>query len=127
MLRPPPWTFPLQLLDDGSYAEELKDLVRLTGEHRQISPELTHSQRWDDLKRDIRDHATEYLRRVNLRTRALETSLRRSASQARLAFTQQPTAPDSLHRWQQCHGDLQQHIQERAKAAAVRAGVLWQV
>ena len=39
----------MQLLDDGIYAVELKDLVRLTKEHRQISPELTHSERWDDL------------------------------------------------------------------------------
>ena len=35
---PPSWTFPLQLLYDGTYAEELKNLVKLTEKHRQISP-----------------------------------------------------------------------------------------
>ena len=73
-----------------------------------MGPELTQSKRWDDLKRAICDHAMEHLRRVNLRARALEISLRRPANQAKLAITQRPKAPDSL-RGEGCYMDsLQQ-------------------
>ena len=51
--------------------------------------------------------------RVNLRTRALDISYCRSANQARLVFTQQPNAPESLQTWQQCHRPLQQHVHKQ--------------
>ena len=99
-------------------------LRRVTEEQREINPELTRPQRWDDLDRDFRDHATKYLRRVSVRARAPKISLRKSANQARLAIPQRLTAPDSL---QTCHTALQQLINNRAQAVAVRASVFWQV
>ena len=80
-----------KIANKNIYAEELKDLVRLTQEQRDIGPESTHSQRWTTSRGDIRDHATE-----DLRARALKMSLRRLANQARLAFAQRPTAANSL-------------------------------
>ena len=83
-------------------------MVRLKKDQQEMGLELTQSKRWDDLKRDICDHAMEYLRRVNHRARALDISLRRPANQAKLAITQRPKAPDSL-RGEGCYMDsLQQ-------------------
>ena len=123
---PTPWVFPLELVDDLQYTAELGDLVRRTLQDRPVGPELTHGQRWDDLKRDIRDHATEFTRLSRLRQSAHDRFLRSRASQARTAFIADPTATSSLMLWQQANHALQTHIHDRAQAAAVRAGVLWQ-
>ena len=45
---------------------------------------------------------------------------------SRTAFIADPTATSSLMLWQQANHALQTHIHDRAQAAAVRAGVLWQ-
>ena len=52
--------------------------------------------------------------------------LRRRATEAHKAFTAAPTANSHLLRWQQAHRELQQHLHDRAQAAAARAGILWQ-
>ena len=120
---PTPWVFPLELVDDLQYTAELGDLVRRTLQDRPVGPELTHGQRWDDLKRDIRDHATEFTRLSKLRQSAHDRFLRSRASQARTGFIADPTATSSLMLWQQANHALQNHIHDRAQAAAVRAGV----
>ena len=123
---PPPWTFPTQLLDDPTYTAELTALVQHSLPQIPLSRSYSHGQRWDALKRDIRDHCTEYSRLDKLRRSAETTVLRRRAAEARRAFTEAPTADSHLSTWQQTHRQLQQHLHDRAQAAAIRAGILWQ-
>ena len=123
---PAPWSFPMQLLDDPAYVAELTDLVQQTLQQHPVCQTYSHGQRWDALKRDIRDHCTEYSRLDRLRQTAETAVLRRRAAETRRAFTEAPTTESHLSLWQQAHRDLQQHLHDRAQAAAVRAGVLWQ-
>ena len=123
---PLPWTFPLQLIDDADYTSELHGLLQRTLEERPVGPDLSHGQRWDALKRGIRDHATEFTRLRKLRQSAMLRTLRDGATQARTAFIANPTIGHAFVRWQQANQALQRHIHDRAQAAAVRSGVLWQ-
>ena len=111
---PAPWTFPLQLLDDPVYKTELTELVQQTLQQHPVGPSRSHSQRWDALKRDIRDHCMEYSRRDRLRQTAEVKVLHRRATEAQMAFTAAPTADSHLCRWQQAHRELQQHLDDRA-------------
>ena len=123
---PSPWTFPLELIDDAAYPTELHDLLQRTLDERPVGPDLSHGQRWDALKRDIRDHATEFARLRKLRESAELRTLRDRATHARAAFIADPITGHALVQWQQANQALQRHIHDRAQAAAVRAGVLWQ-
>ena len=123
---PSPWTFPLELVDDADYSTELHGLIQRTLDERAVGPDLSHGQRWDDLKRDIRDHATEFARLGRLRQSAVIRSLRCRADRARATFIAHPTAAPAMLHWLQANRALQDHIHDRAQAAAVRAGVLWQ-
>ena len=123
---PRPWAFPLTLLDDPAYDSELKSLVQHAVQHGPIHAAFSHGQRWEHLKRQIRDHATEYLRRSRLRESAMLHTLRTRARNARSAFAADPSGQLSLLVCQETNRALQQHIHDKAQAAAVRAGVLWQ-
>ena len=123
---PAPWTFPMQLLDDPVYRTELTDLVQQTLQQNPVCQSYSHGQRWDALKRDIRDHCTEYSHLARIRQTAETAVLRSRAAEARRAFTEASTAGSHLSVWQQAYRDLQQHHHDRAQAAAVRAGILWQ-
>ena len=76
---PDPWAFPKQLLDDTAYKAELTHLVQQTLQQHPVGPSCSHRQRWDALKKDIRDHCTEYSRRERLWQTAEVKVLRRRA------------------------------------------------
>ena len=78
---PAPWSFPMQLLDDPAYVAELTDLVQQILQQHPVCQTYSHGQRWDALKRDIRDHCTEYSRLDRLRQTAETAVLRRRAAE----------------------------------------------
>lgn len=124
--EPKPWSFPLQLLDDSLNQEELIYLVAQTIMDRPVTTTLSHGQRWDDLKRDITDHCSDFSRSSSRQKTAIEAKLRHLASPARHSFTVDPSGPLKLAVWQHYHKALQNHLHEKAQDAAIRAGVLWQ-
>ena len=97
----------MQLLDDPVDRTELTALVQQTLQQNPVCQSYSHGQRWDALKRDIRDHCTEYSRLARLRQTAETAVLRSRAAEARRAFTEAPTAGSHLSVWQQAHRDLQ--------------------
>lgn len=123
---PGPWTFPLHLLDDSTYTAEAGSLLSQFLMDHPISPQYLHRQRWDALKRELRDHSTAYAHRVGIRHRAELRRLERRVQEARKLFVLDPTGLAVLAGWQAATLELQSFHTLQAEGAAVRAGVMWQ-
>lgn len=124
-MGPGAWTFPLFLLDDAAYVKEMRGFISDFLQDFPVVPGFNRRQRWDFLKRSIRDHSTEFARVQRTRRRLRATALTNAAIAARQQFIAKPDDCTQL-RWRVAHTSLQIHNTEQAAAAALRAGILWQ-
>ena len=53
---PGQWSFPLPLLHDENFCMALTLEMRVFLDAHEIGPDMTHAQRWDDLKACVRDY-----------------------------------------------------------------------
>ena len=125
-LGPGPWSFPLYLLDDLAYVTEALTLIHRFFLEHPISALLTHRQRWDALKLELRDHSSAFAHRAGKRRRALLTRLEGQVHRARELFLSDPTASQGMQEFRRAVHELQDHHSVQAEQAATRAGVLWQ-
>lgn len=122
---PRQWAFPTYLADDEAYCADLHCLVETFVEDNPITSTFDHRRRWDALKAEIRDHCTEYTRRVTLRKATLTRLLKHETAMARKNFVRDPTNGDLFETLQAAQRALDAHVRERAQEAATKAGILW--
>ena len=120
------WLYPLALLDDARYVDEARAFISAFLADTPVTDTCTHGQRWDALKRAVRDHASVYFRGSKQRARQVARTLEASAQAAKVRFLLSPEAPLALSDWQVAQARLQDYHTARAAAAATRAGILWQ-
>jgi exonuclease III len=120
------WLFPLALLDDATYVAEARAFIASFLEDNPVTATYTHGQRWDALKRAIRDHASVCFQGRQSRARQVTRSLEAFAQAAKVRFLLSPEAPLALTDWQVAQARLQDFHTAKAAAAATRAGILWQ-
>lgn len=123
---PRAWTFPAQLTDDKSYEAELHSLIDQYLSDHVISDSLSHRDRWDGLKAEIRDHCIEYQRRAALKQSAMHRLLVNSVRKAREAFVDFPSNPERFEDLQRAQREIDAFASDKARQAAARASALWQ-
>ena len=88
--------FPFALLDDAGYVDEARSFIASFLEANPVTAACTHGQRWDALKRAIRDHASIYFMGSKQRTRQVSRALEATAKAAKVRFLLSPEAPLAL-------------------------------
>ena len=125
-MGPGPWTFPLYLLDNPMYISEATSLIRDYLLEHLPSPMISHRQRWDALKLELRDHSSAFAHKRGRQRRAALKRLEDQVQSARASFITNPTGITVLGAWQRAVQELQGFHSVQAERAATRAGVLWQ-
>jgi len=121
------WSLPVVLLDDEDFLSLITSRVRSFWVSHPLGPVLTRADRWDLLKVYVRDLSEQYMFERNGRRRRQEASLRKVAEAALAAYVARPTDQAALATWQAAHAAVQAFQAERSRAAALRAGVVWQL
>ena len=123
---PGPWSFPLPLLHDARFCEELKLAMTDHLHDRLHDPTFTHAMRWDGLKCFVRDYAQQYSFKAGQQRRARQRVLEGVAHRAMAAASATQRDPSALLAFQQAQATLQEYHVQASKLSALRAGVTWQ-
>lgn len=120
------WRLPLHVLSDDDYVTLMRDTInRFLADHA-VSAQYSRAMRWDDMKRCIRDVSTAYGFRAAAARKRQVNSLQTRLQIAWRQMLRRPNDPAAVSSYTSAQQALQHMHQRDSKAAALRAGLLWQ-
>ena len=121
------WCFPLPLLSDEGFVEQLAaHIPHFLAAHPLQPPIYTRRDRWDELKASIRDLAQARGKHAAVQRRSVQREQEHTARRAKAAYVADPGNTAALHAWQDAQHSLQAGQARAHELAALRAGAVWQ-
>ena len=120
------WRLPLHLLDDEEFCTSIAACIPLHFADHPITPAYSHRQRWEGLKREVRDIAVGRSLVLARQRRLAVLDLEADSRTAQAAYAANPAHAAALTAWQEAHQLLQMLNEVEARGAALQAGLVWQ-